>query len=149
MFFSKKQNTVEISTFGSEFIASRIAIELIESLRYKLRMFGVPLQGPTNLFMDNEAVYQNTSVPESTLKKKHLSCAYHRCREAVAAGTVRIAKEGTATNLAYLFAEFWASPRPDGRPRPHRASPGRPPGGRTIGRSVRAAARARSRCGKT
>ena len=43
MFFSKKQNTVEISTFGSEFIASRIAIELIESLRYKLRMFGVPL----------------------------------------------------------------------------------------------------------
>ena len=43
MFFSKKQNTVEISTFGSEFIASRIAVEIIESLRYKLRMFGVPL----------------------------------------------------------------------------------------------------------
>ena len=111
MFFSKKQNTVEISTFGSEFIASRIAIELIESLRYKLRMFGVPLQGPTNLFMDNEAVYQNTSVPESTLKKKHLSCAYHRCREAVAAGTVRIAKEGTATNLADLFTKILAGPR--------------------------------------
>lgn len=111
MFFSKKQNTVEISTFGSEFIASRIAIELIESLRYKLRMFGVPLQGPTNLFMDNEAVYQNTSVPESTLKKKHLSCAYHRCRKAVAAGTVRIAKEGTATNLADLFTKILVGPR--------------------------------------
>ena len=110
MFFSKKQNTVEISTFGSEFIASRIAIELIESLRYKLRMFGVPLQGPTNLFMDNEAVYQNTSVPESTLKK-HLSCAYHRCRETVATGTVKIANEGTATNLADLFTKILAGPR--------------------------------------
>ena len=62
-FFSKKQNTVEVSTFGSEYIASRIAVEMIESLRYKLRMFGVPLPDPTNLFMDNEAVYKSTSVP--------------------------------------------------------------------------------------
>ena len=110
-FFSKKQNTVEVSTFGSEYIASRIAIEMIESLRYKLRMFGVPLSGPTNLFMDNEAVYKSTSVPESTLKKKHLSCAYHRCREAVAAGTVRVAKEGTDTNLADLFTKILPGPR--------------------------------------
>ena len=56
-------------------------------------------------------MYQNTSVPESTLKKKHLSYAYHRCREAVAAGTVRIAKEGTATNLADLFTKILADPR--------------------------------------
>ena len=110
-FFSKKQNTVEVSTFGSEYIASRIAIEMIESLRYKLRMFGVPLSGPTNMFMDNEAVYKSTSVPESTLKKKHLSCAYHRCREAVAAGTVRSAKEGTNTNLADLFTKILPGPR--------------------------------------
>ena len=86
-------------TFGSEFIASRIAIELIESLGYKLRIFGVPLQGPTNLFMDN------------TLKKKHLSRAYHRSREAIAAGTARIAKEETTTNLADLFTKLLAGPR--------------------------------------
>ena len=78
IFFSKKQNTVEVSTFGSEFIASRIAVEQIESLRYKLRMFGVPLSGPTNMFMDNEAVYKSTSMSKSTLKKKHLLIAYHR-----------------------------------------------------------------------
>ena len=36
---SKRQNTVETSTFGSEFTAMKNAIELIESLRYKLRMF--------------------------------------------------------------------------------------------------------------
>ncbi len=39
IWFSKRQNTVETSTFGSEFIAARIAVELIESLPYKLRMF--------------------------------------------------------------------------------------------------------------
>jgi hypothetical protein len=51
-------------------------------------------------------VYKNTTRPESTLKKKHHSIAYHRCREAVAAGTVRIAKEGTSTNLSDLFTKL-------------------------------------------
>ena len=103
---SKRQNTVEASTFGSEFQAMKNAIELSEALRYKLRMFGVPIDGPTNIFCDNEAVYKNTSLPESTLKKKHHSIAYHRCREAVAAGTVRVAKEGTKTNLSDLFTKL-------------------------------------------
>ena len=33
IWYSKRQNTVETSTFGSEFIALRIATELIEGLR--------------------------------------------------------------------------------------------------------------------
>ena len=33
---SKQQNTVEASTFGSEFQAMKNAVELIEALRYKL-----------------------------------------------------------------------------------------------------------------
>ena len=82
------------------------AVELTQSLRYELRMFGVPVEGATNVFCDNEAVYQNTTMPESTLKKKHHSIAYHRCREAVAACTVRVAKEGTQTNLSNLFTKL-------------------------------------------
>ena len=111
MWFSKRQNTVEASTFGSEFQAMKNAVELIESLRYKLRMFGVPIEGATNMFCDNEAVCKNTTLPESTLKKKHHSIAYHRCREAVAAKTVRVAKEGTQTNLADLFTKLLPQPR--------------------------------------
>ena len=41
--FSKRQKPVETSTFGSEFIADRIAVERSEALRYKLPMFGVPI----------------------------------------------------------------------------------------------------------
>ena len=103
---AKRQNTVETSTFGSEFTALKNAVELVEALRYKLRMFGIPIEGPTNVFCDNESVYKNVSTPESVLKKKHHSIAYHRCREAVAAGTLRIAKEPTATNLADLFTKL-------------------------------------------
>ena len=65
--YSKRQASVEASTFGAEFCAVRIATEMIESLRYKLRMFGIPIDGPANVFCDNEAVYKNTSIPESTL----------------------------------------------------------------------------------
>jgi hypothetical protein len=68
VWFSKQQNTVETSTFGSEFVAMRISVELIEALRYKLRMFGIPIEGPTNIFCNNEAVTKNAIHPESTLK---------------------------------------------------------------------------------
>jgi len=79
---------------------------LIEALRYKLRMFGVPLDGPTNVFCDNEAVTKNATIPESTLKKKHNSIAYHRTREAVAAETIRVAKEDGVTNLADVLTKL-------------------------------------------
>ena len=103
---SKKQNTVESSTFGSEIVALKNAIELIKSLRYKLRMFGVPIIGPADIFCDNEAVTTNCTTPESTIKKKHHSIAYHYNREAVASKTVRIAKEDSDTNLADLFTKL-------------------------------------------
>ena len=60
------------------------AAELIAALRYKLRMFGVPMDGQTDMFCDNEAVYKNAPTPESQLKKKHHSISYHMSREAVA-----------------------------------------------------------------
>ena len=105
LWLSKKTNTVEVSTFGSEIVAMRNAVEMIESLRYKLRMLGVPIEGPTNVFCDNEAVTKNCSMPESVLKKKHHSINYHRNREAVASGTIRIAYEESETNLADAFTK--------------------------------------------
>ena len=106
IWYSKRQNTVETSTFGSEFVALRIAVELTEALRYKLRMFGIPIEGPTNVYCDNEAVTKNAIHPESTLKKKHNSIAYHRAREAVAAGTIRVTKEDGKTNLADVLTKL-------------------------------------------
>jgi hypothetical protein len=108
---SKKQNTVESSTFGSEIVALKNSIELIKSLKYKLRMFGVPLLGPADIFCDNEAVIINCSTPESTIKTKHHSIAYHQNREAVASGIVRIAKEDSETNLADLFTKLLSEER--------------------------------------
>ena len=52
--YSKRQNTIEASTFGSEFVALKIATEMNDAMRYKLRMLGVI----------------NVTKPESTLATK-------------------------------------------------------------------------------
>ena len=65
---SKKQTTVERSVFGAEFAAMKSGMEHLRGLRYKLRMMGVPLAGPSYIYGDNMSVIHNTQRPESTLK---------------------------------------------------------------------------------
>ena len=105
LWYSKRQNNVGSSTFGSEFVALLIATELITSFRFKLRMFGIPLDGPVNVFCNNEAVYQNSSFVESQLKQKHNSICYHLVQEAVAAGKMVVFKVNRNENLANLLTK--------------------------------------------
>ena len=51
--FSKKQTSVETSSFGSEFCAMKQCCEYIRGLRYKLRMMGISVDLPTYVFGDN------------------------------------------------------------------------------------------------
>jgi hypothetical protein len=111
IWYSKRQNTVESSTFGSEFVAMKTAVEQIEALRYKLRMMGVPLSGPTNVFCDNESVFKNATKPESVLKKKHNVIAYHRTWEAIAAGIIRVAWEDGRYNLGDILTKLMPGQR--------------------------------------
>jgi hypothetical protein len=83
---SKKQGTIETSVFGAEFVAMKMGMEAMRGLRYKLRMMGVPLSGPSYFYGDNMSVIHNTQRPESTLRKKSNSICYHAVREAVAMG---------------------------------------------------------------
>ena len=109
--YSKRQNSVQTSTFGSEFMAMRQAVELVQALRFKLRMFGIPLDGPASMYQDNEAVYKNIVHPDSVLNKKHHLVAYLMCREAVASEMIRVAKKGTETNIVDLCTKPLSAPR--------------------------------------
>jgi Reverse transcriptase (RNA-dependent DNA polymerase) len=109
--FSKRQNTVESSTFGSELIAMKQAVDHIEALRYKLRMMGIPVPMPADVYCDNQSVIYNTSVPASMLSKKHNAIAYHRVREAVAMRMIVIAKVESKWNLADGFTKPLPAPR--------------------------------------
>jgi hypothetical protein len=86
--YCKRQATVETATYGSEFNAARTATEQIMDMRYTLRMLGVPVID-SYMFGDNQSVLTNSTVPHSQLNKRHNALAYHRVREAIAAGLVR------------------------------------------------------------
>jgi hypothetical protein len=107
--YSKKQGSIESSTFGSEFVALKMAMEANRGLRYRLRMMGVPIDGPTYTFVDNMSVVHNTSAPESTLKKKSNAIAYHAVREAVAMKELLIGYIPSAMNIADLMTKVLPS----------------------------------------
>ena len=111
VWYSKKQSTVETSSYGSELVAMRTAVELTEGLRYKLRSFGIPIAGPAYVFCDNQSVVFSTSTPESSLKKKHSSIAYHKVREYAASGAICVFKIKAEDNLADLLTKLCNGPR--------------------------------------
>jgi hypothetical protein len=84
---------------------------MIVALKYKLRMFGVPIKGPAYVMRDNNGVVKNTSIPQSMLAKKHNAINYHSVREAVAAGILRVGKEDGFTNVADLFTKVLPADR--------------------------------------
>jgi hypothetical protein len=105
IWFSKRQTTVESSTFSSEFNALKTCMEHIVALRTKLRMFGVPIEEETKVFCDNQSAVNNSSKIESTLNKKHSAIAYHSVRWAVAAGIIVVGWIETGQNIADVFTK--------------------------------------------
>ena len=63
---------------------------MIEGLRYKLRLFGVPIDFPADVFFDNQSVVTNASIPSFVLNNKHSYIFYHSIQEAHTAGTIRV-----------------------------------------------------------
>ena len=96
---------MESSTYGSELVAARIAVEMILEYRYKLRMIGVEVNEPSILLVDNQSVVTNATLPSSCLKKKHNAIAYHKVREAVAAEIIRIAYIKSWENWADILTK--------------------------------------------
>ena len=84
-------------------------------------MFGVPINGPDDVFCDNQSVVTNVSIPSSVFNKKHNYICYHRFREAHTDGTIQVgwipgeynkAYIGTKdTNLEDIFTKVLPGPR--------------------------------------
>jgi hypothetical protein len=71
----------------------------------------VPIDGPANVFCDNNGVVKNTTIPESMLAKKHNAINYHAVGEVVAAKIIRVGKEDGMTDLADLFTKVLTADR--------------------------------------
>ena len=69
-------------------------------------MLGVPIQGPSWIFGDNQSVIISSTVPSSTLKKHWNALSYHRVREAVAAGIINVIHMPGTDNPADVLTKF-------------------------------------------
>ena len=79
--FSKKQASVESSSFGSEFVTMKYCCEYIRGLRYQLRMMVTSVEGPAYIEGDNQCFLAIANITDYTLNKKSQSIAYHFLKE--------------------------------------------------------------------
>lgn len=63
-------------------------------------MMGIRFYNPCYVYIDNQSVFYNTTLPESTLKKKSNSIAYHIVREGVATGEWLTGYEPSDTTMS-------------------------------------------------
>ena len=103
--YCKSQRTVETASYGSEIVAARIATEAIIANRFQLRMLGVPVTTSAVLLGDNKSVQTSGSLPSSTLNKKHNALAFHKIREASAAGIMIFGWVRTFYNFADILTK--------------------------------------------
>ena len=59
---TKKQATVEVAVFGSEFLDMKQGVEALRGIISKLQMMGVDIDGPIYVYGDNMSVIHNTSL---------------------------------------------------------------------------------------
>ena len=104
--YSKRQNTVESSTFVSEYVTTKIAVERLESMRYKLHLIGVPQDGPAYDFANNQSVVKKSINLESVLNKKSVNIYNHITQETFTAKIVDIYFIPSEENLVDLQTKF-------------------------------------------
>jgi hypothetical protein len=70
---------------------------------------GIPCEGPSYVYGNNQSVLANTTIPDSTLKKKNQSIAYHFVREGAVRDEWRTAYVNTHENEADLLTKLLPS----------------------------------------
>ena len=100
--YTKRQSTVETSTYGSEFVAARTAVDQIIDIRTTLRYPGVPIRDKSYMFGDDRSV-----VTSSTISKRHHLASYHRVREATAAKYISFHWKDGKSNPADILSKHW------------------------------------------
>ena len=106
--FSKKQSTVETTTYGSKFVAAKTCVEQVIDIQTILRYLGVPTIEHSEMFGDNNAVVSSSMDFDGNLHKRHIVLSFHCVREAIAASICQFTFIPTDKNLADILSKHWS-----------------------------------------
>jgi hypothetical protein len=98
---------METVTYGSEFVAACIATYQIIDLYFTLMYLGVHVIKKSHLCCDNQAVFLNSAVPHSSLKKRHNALSCHQVREGIAADIFYMPKIPGEFNVADILSKHY------------------------------------------
>lgn len=108
---------VQSATYGSEFVAARIATDQIVDLQLTLGYMGIKVTRSV-MFGDNQSVVTSATIPQSKLNKHHITLSYHKVREAILQGALEFyhieGKHNPADMLSKFagYQQFWPVLRP-------------------------------------
>ena len=106
----KKQTSCETSIFGSKFVAMKQSVEYVWGRCYKISMYAIPCEDLAFVYVYNQYVLANTSVPASTVKKNSYSIAFHFVWEGCACAEWRT----TYLSKYETFADIMTNPLSSG-----------------------------------
>ena len=112
-YFCKLQNTVETTTYGLEFVATKQCAEQVRELQETLKLMRIPIEESTWMLGDNSSVITSSTILSSALKKCHQALSYHYVRACVVHRFLKFCFLKSEQNVAdtctkFLpFVNFW------------------------------------------
>ena len=104
--FSKLQKTVETATYGSEFVAARIATEQIVDMRMCIRELGAPVLDESWMLGDNESVIKSSTIPSSVLNRRHNALSFHCVRSWISKGVLKFCHVSGKENISDILTKL-------------------------------------------
>ena len=77
------------------------------TIRTTLSYLGVSIGDKSYMFGDNRSVVTNSTIPNSTISKRHDLASYHRVREAIAAKYISFHWKDGKSNPADIINKHW------------------------------------------
>ena len=112
--FYKLQNTVETTTYGLEFIATKQCAQQVRELQKTLKLMRISIEESAWILGDNSSVITSSTIPSSVLKKCHHALSYHYVHICVAHGFLKFCFLKSEQNMAdtctkfFIFCQFLA-----------------------------------------
>ncbi len=107
---SKKQPTVALSTMEAEYMALAHTAREVIWLRALLTELGLPPDGATTIFVDNQSAIKFAENPIFHARSKHIDIRHHFVRERMASNEVKVQHCASEENLGDIFTK--GLPRP-------------------------------------
>ena len=105
-YFCKLQNTIETTTYGSEFIVAKQCAEQVRELQETLKFMGIFIKESTWMLGDNSSINISSTIPSSMLKKRYQALSYHYVHTCVIHGFLKFCFLKSEQNGAEIYTKF-------------------------------------------